>query len=170
MPPGSGPAASTTTSTPKEQILEEVLDIGIALVSSAVRKVVEGLPPETSAVERIRRGIEAHLRSLLLHGEYTSTSFRIFWQAPPGTRTRILARRQDYADYWRDLLRAARGAGEIDPGRDLSLARMLLFGALNWSVEWYDPDKGPLDHFVREAAETFLHGIVNTRPEHSAAG
>ena len=37
---------------------------------------------------------------------------------------------------------------------------MLLFGALNWSVEWYDPGKGSLGDFVREAAETFLHGIL----------
>ena len=145
----------------KERMLEEVLDIGIARVSAAVKEVVESLPPDTSPSERIRHGIEAHIRSLLYHGEYTSAAFRIFWQAPPDTRDRILSRREDYADYWRALLNAARAAGEIDPDRDLSLVRMFLFGALNWSVEWYDPDKGALDAFVREAAETFLHGIVS---------
>ena len=57
------------------------------------------------------------------------------------------------------MLREAREVGEIHPGRDLALARMFLFGALNWSVEWYDPEKGTLDDFAREAAQTFLHGI-----------
>ena len=144
----------------KERLLEEVLDIGIARVAAAVERVVEALPPETSPTERIRHGIEAHLHSLLYHGEYTSASFRIFWQTPPDVRTRILSRRRDYADYWRHMLQEARAAGEIHPDRDLGLARMFLFGALNWSVEWYDPRKRPLDDFAREAADTFLHGIL----------
>lgn len=58
------------------------------------------------------------------------------------------------------MLREARAAGEVPAERDLGLARMFLFGALNWSVEWYDPGKGDLDAFVHEAAETFLHGIL----------
>lgn len=149
----------------KERLLEEVLDIGIARVATAVKAVVDGLPPETSPTERIRHGIEAHLRSLLHQAEYTSATFRIFWQAPPDARERILRRRQDYADYWRGLLQSARAAGEIEHHRDLGLARMFLFGALNWSVEWYDRERGPLDAFVREAAETFLRGITkSSRP------
>ena len=144
----------------KERLLEMVLDIGVARVAAAVREADQALPPETSPTERIRHGIEAHLRSLLFHGEYTSATFRIFWQAPPEVRSRILARRREYSDYWRKLLHAARDAGEIHRDRDLSLARMFLFGALNWSVEWYDPAKGTLDDFVREAADTFLHGIL----------
>ena len=146
----------------KERLLEEVLDIGIARVAAAVKAVDDGLPPETSPTERIRHGIEAHLRSLLHQGAYTSATFRIFWQAPPDARDRILRRRRDYADHWRELLQSARAAGEIAHHRDLGLARMFLFGALNWSVEWYDREKGPLDAFVREAAETFLRGITNS--------
>ncbi len=144
----------------KEKLLEEVLDIGIARVSAAVKRAIDALPPDTSPTERIRTGIEAHLRSLLCHGEYTSASFRIFGQAPRDVRSRVLSRRRAYADYWRELLQMARAAGAVDPRRDLGLSRMLLFGALNWSVEWYDPEKGSLDDFVREAAETFLHGIL----------
>ena len=144
----------------KERLLEEVLDIGIARVSAAVKRSIAALPPDTSPTDRIRTGIEAHLRSLLYHGEYTSASFRIFGQAPRDVQSRVLSRRRAYADCWRDLLRQARAAGEVRAERDLGLARMLLFGALNWSVEWYDPGKGSLDDFVREAAETFLHGIL----------
>ena len=153
----------------KERLLEEVLDIGIARVAAAVRRAIEALPPETPPTERIRTGIEAHLRSLLYHGEYTSASFRIFGQTPRDVQGRVLARRRAYADCWRELLHEAREAGELDPRRDLGLARMFLFGALNWSVEWYDPEKGSLDDFVREAAETFLHGIL-AAPGTRAAG
>ena len=81
----------------------------------------------------------------------------------------MLSRRRAYADDWRRMLQEARAAGEIHPDRDLALARMFLFGALNWSVEWYDPEKGSLEDFVREAAETFLHGIL-APPREQAAG
>ena len=37
----------------KERLLEEVLDIGIARVATAVKEEVDGLPPETSPTERI---------------------------------------------------------------------------------------------------------------------
>ena len=144
----------------KESLLEEVLDVGIVRVAAAVERAVGALPPDASPTERIRTGIEAHLRSLLYHGDYTSASFRIFGQAPRDVRSRVLSRRRAYADYWRRLLREARAVGEIAAERDLGLARMFLFGALNWSVEWYDPEKGALDDFVREAAETFLHGVL----------
>lgn len=153
----------------KERLLEEVLDIGIARVSAAVTRAIDALPPDTSPTERIRTGIEAHLRSLLYHGDYTSASFRIYGQAPRDVQSRVLSRRRAYADYWRGMLREARTAGEIHAGRDLGLARMFLFGALNWSVEWYDPEKGSLDDFVREAAKTFLHGILAS-PGEQAAG
>ena len=147
----------------KERLLEEVLDIGIARVTAAVKRADEALPPETPPAERIRLGIEAHPRSLLHEGEYTSATFRIFWQAPPDARARVLSRRRGYADHWRGLLHAAREAGALDPDRDLGLARMFLFGALNWSVEWYDPRRGTIEAFVREAAEIFLHGISSPR-------
>ena len=153
----------------KERLLEEVLDIGIARVSAAVKQAIDALSPDTTPGERIRTGIEAHLRSLLYHGDYTSASFRSYGQAPRDVQSRALSRRRAYADYWRGMLQEAREAGEIHPGRDLALARMFLFGALNWSVEWFDAEKGTLDDFAREAAETFLHGILIS-PGEQAAG
>ena len=100
------------------------------------------------------------MRTLLSHGEYTSTSFPHLRAGSARRPVEGPVRRHAYADYWRHLLQEARAAGEIPAERDLSLARMFLLGALNWSVEWYDPEKGALDDFAREAAETFLHGIL----------
>ena len=144
----------------KERLLEEVLDIGIARVSAAVQRAIEALPPDVSPTERIRTGIEAHLRSLLYHGEYTSASFRIFGRLRATSSRGSCPGAAPTPTTGGNMLREARAAGEIPAERDLGLARMFLFGALNWSVEWYDPEKGALDDFVREAAETCLHGIL----------
>jgi len=146
----------------KEQIFEEVLQIGIALVFDAVRAAVEELGPEVSHRTRIGAAIEAHLTMLLQHGDYTSANFRNFGQIQDALQLRHLPLRQAYGDYLRGLLEAARDAGEIRADADLSLVRMLLLGALNWSIEWYDPEKRPLAEIAGELQRMLFDGIGRT--------
>jgi TetR/AcrR family transcriptional regulator, cholesterol catabolism regulator len=143
----------------KEQILEEVLDIGIVRISEAVIRDVGSLPPAATPAEKIRVGIETHLRTLLQHGPYSSASLRVFGQAPRSAQRRNLRLRAQYADFWRELLNEAREAGEIDGNFDLSLIRMFLFGALNWTVEWYKPGKRTLSEFAEEVCTILFHGV-----------
>lgn len=143
----------------KEQILEEVLEIGIRRISEAVVAEVGALPDTARPSEKIRVGIETHLRALLQHGAYASANIRIFGQVPKPVQRRNLRFRREYADFWRELLREARDAGEIDPSFDLSLVRMVLFGALNWSVEWYKPGKGAVGDFAGEVWAILFHGV-----------
>ena len=48
----------------KEQILEEVFDIGIKRISDAVIRDVGALPDDAPPSEKIRVGMETHLRTL----------------------------------------------------------------------------------------------------------
>ncbi len=144
----------------KEQIFEEVLQIGIALVFDAVREAVEALGPQASHRERIGAMIEAHLSMLLQHGDYTSANFRNFGQIQDALQLRHLPLRQAYGDYLRELLEAAQTAGEIRADADLSLLRMLLLGALNWSIEWYDPEKRPLGEIAGELERLVFDGVA----------
>jgi TetR/AcrR family transcriptional regulator, cholesterol catabolism regulator len=42
---------------------------------------------------------------------------------------------------------------------DVKLARLLIFGALNWSAQWYDRRKGAsLDELTDEALLLFIGG------------
>ena len=143
----------------KEQILQEVLDIGTRRVSEAVVQAIEAMPGGAKPKEKIRVGIEAHLRSLLHHGAYTSVGIRIFGQVPKAVQRRNQRLRDEYGDYWRELLREAREAGEIGPHFNLSLVRMFLFGALNWSVEWFKPGEGPLSELADEIWAILFHGV-----------
>lgn len=123
----------------KQQIPDEVLDIGIGRVFDAVVRAVDALPADAGHRRRLRTAIEAHLVSLLRHGDYTSAHMRIFDQIPPQVRRRQVRRRDAYGAYWAGLLEAARDAGAIHGQADLGLVRMFLLGAMNWSVEWYRP-------------------------------
>ncbi len=143
----------------KEQLIEEVLSIGIARVSEAVRAALVALPGTAASESKLYAAVEAHLRSLLDLGDYTSAAFRQFGQLPAEVRSRHTLHRQRYAEQWRELLSELQAAGDIDSNLDLSRARMFLFGGMNWSMEWFDADKSPVEEYAAEVCRMFLHGV-----------
>ncbi len=143
----------------KEQLLEQVLDIGIRRVFDAVVREVEALPPGTSSRRIVRAAIEAHLTMLLRHGDYTSANIRLFDQVPDDVHDRQVLLRAAYDDFWRKLLTAAREAGEIRADADLTMVRMFLLGALNWSLEWYRPGAKSIAAMADDVASLLFDGV-----------
>ena len=145
----------------KEQILEEVLTIGIRRVFDAVVLVVQALPDGVSNRLILRAAIEAHLAMLLQHGDYTSANIRLFDQLPSDVHKRQARLRVAYDDFWRELLAAAQAAGEIRADADLTMVRMFLLGALNWSLEWYRPGAKPIAAMADDLCLLLFDGIGN---------
>ncbi len=143
----------------KEQLFEQVLEIGLRLAFDAVRKAVEALPDTASHRERINAAIEAHLSMLLEYGDYSSANIRNFGQTPDDIQERQLELRHTYGEYWRDLLVKAQEDGQVRTDVDLSLFRMFLFGAMNWSLEWVKPGKMTAAEIARQLAESLFDGI-----------
>lgn len=125
----------------KDELVEEVLDVGMLRVHEAVQasqaRLAAGAPHRVC----IRAAVEAHFATLLERGDYTSANIRIFGQVPEEIQRRHLRLRRAYAAMWRRLLTDAQKAGALRHDIDLGLVRMLLLGALNWSVEWYKPGR-----------------------------
>ena len=62
----------------------------------------------------------------------------------------------DYEAAWTPVLQALQAAGQLHA--DVRLARLLIFGALNWAVQWYDARKGAsLDDLTAAALALFIH-------------
>lgn len=144
----------------KEEILEEVLDMGMRQIHNAVENSQTSLPPGTSHYWRIHAAVEAHLIALLRHGDYTSANIRIFDQIPDDVRQRHLRLRNAYAACWRRILNAAQKDGALRNDVDLPLIRMLLMGALNWSVEWYKPGKKSIRTMADHVCIMLFEGIA----------
>ena len=147
----------------KEDLLEAVFGIGMQRVVDAVRQRSAALPANATLAQRIQVAIEAHLEMLLQQGDYTSANIRIFGQVPKSVQRKQLPLREDYAEFWRELLDKAQRAGEIRPEIDLGIMRMLIFGALNWCTEWADPKKGPVREIARQATMLVLDGIAKRK-------
>jgi AcrR family transcriptional regulator len=146
----------------REALVEEVLHLGIAVAGAHVREAVDALPPDASALDRLKAAIRAHTEVQLEISDYSSAHARIIGQVPPDVRRRNLVDQINYGEYWDGLLKAAVASGEIRDDLDLYVTRMLMFGALNWTSEWYRPRSGRSVEFIADHALAILLQGVET--------
>lgn len=151
----------------KDELLEEVLDIGMRRVHEAVEDSQKCLPTDSSHRDRIRVAVEAHLATLLKHDDYTSANIRIFGQVPEEVQLHHIRQRDAYAELWRHILSKAQKSGALRSDIDLGLVRMLLMGALNWSVEWYQPGRTPIQTIADQMCLMLFNGIGIEQPAQS---
>jgi TetR/AcrR family transcriptional regulator, cholesterol catabolism regulator len=143
----------------KEALVEEVLRAGVARAYDFVEERVAAVPQGSPALDRLRAAIEGHVLVVLEIGDYTSANIRIFGQLPDDIRKRHLAQQRGYGDLWRGLLEDARAAGELRLDLDLSVLRMLILGALNWTVEWFRPGSLPAAEVAHNATTMICEGV-----------
>ena len=150
----------------KEEIVTEVLNTGVAAVSEEARRRVDVLGSDAAPAERVQAAISAHLHALLEGDDYTGANIRIFGHVPPHVRVATMQSREQYEQWWRDLLADAAARGAIRPCTDLAHLRLLLLGAMNWSVEWHEPRR---DQSVEAVASSLtalaLHGVFIQAPK-----
>jgi AcrR family transcriptional regulator len=71
-------------------------------------------------------------------------------------RASLLQLQSDYESAWTPVLEALHASGRLRT--EVKLARLLIFGALNWAVQWYDPRKSAsLDDLTAAALTLFIH-------------
>ena len=143
----------------KDEILGVVLDKGIEVVNDAVQSRVAALPTTATHRERVAAAVEGHLYGLLQHGDFTSANIRLYGQIPLAVKNRHRIVRRAYADYWDTLLQQAMASGELRADSNLAVIRLFLIGALNWTVEWYNPQRGSFKSFAAQISTIVFDGI-----------
>ncbi|MCX8226588.1 MAG: TetR/AcrR family transcriptional regulator [Sulfitobacter sp.] len=145
----------------KDDIITEILDAGIQAVHDEVRDRVVALNADASARDVFRAVLRGHLCALLEHGDYTSANVRIFGQVPPVVRDANLPVRRAYEAFLDNLLSELKVRDAIRSDVNLPRFRLLLIGALNATLEWFDPQKGSAEDLADDYADTFLNGILS---------
>lgn len=123
----------------REDIVVEVLNIGVDRVFDAVSAKIAGLPAATSPRERMVVAMEEHLRLALQQDDYIAANLRIYPLLPEPIRQTHAPIRRKYSDLWRTMLEDAAAAGDLRNDLDLAVLRMVLLGTVTWSTEWYRP-------------------------------
>jgi AcrR family transcriptional regulator len=145
----------------REELVSEILHLGIETAWQHVRAGVDAAPPDASALERLAIAVRAHTMAVLELSDYASAQVRIVGQVPPAVAEAHHRDQRTYGEYWNDLFEAARAADELAPGVDLFAVRMLAFGAMNWTAEWFGRQRVVDAATVADQAVTVLvHGVA----------
>ncbi len=148
----------------RDELVAEILRLGVETAWDHVRDAVDALPPDAGALDRLAAAVRAHTLAVLELSDYASAQARIVGQVPQELRAAHLDDQRRYGAYWNDLLAAAVASGELRPGADLFVTRMLVLGALNWPAVWYAPGRGAgATEVADQAVALLLHGLAASR-------
>lgn len=144
----------------RDALVEEVLRLGVEGTWAEVQAELGALPGDISPLRRLERAVRAHARAVLEQSDYAAANSRIFALAPPEVRSRHYGLQQAYGEFFHQLVVDAVDSGELRPDIDPAVVRMLVFGAMNWTVEWYRPDSGrSADQVIDELVAMILDGL-----------
>jgi AcrR family transcriptional regulator len=136
----------------KQDILAAVMEEGLQQALARIEAIArEELPPR----EQFRALVRTHLDTLLGPGQDFIPVLLYDWRSlDKRGRQRAIALQNRYEQVWEEVIRKLTRSGEwAMPTR---IDHLLMFGALNWIVQWYRP-RGPLDVAQLAAdAETFF--------------
>ncbi len=143
----------------KEDVLHAVLDVGERAVANSTKRYLKSAGPNACHRRRIECAIEGHLRALVEKSIYTSAYVRNYGQLPEEIKRRHRRRRNAYSRLWDGLFIEAKKAGEIRSNISVVSLRLFVLGALNWTVEWFDPNIHSLDELIRRTPVFIFDGI-----------
>ena len=137
----------------KEHLLSQALDTALDELTTMITEAAEPRPGE-SAYARLRRAIEQSVRILVEHLPAVTLLLRVRGNSP--AEQDALRRRRTIDDQLAALVRAAVAEGSLRTDLPPDLVSRLLFGMVNSTVEWYDPE-GDVD---ADALSSTITGIV----------
>ena len=141
----------------KEALLAAVMEEGMRSALARQDAVLQrpGLD-RAPAVARFRALVRSHLDVLLGPDSDFIPVMLYEWRSlNAAQREAVVELKNRYEAAWGALLAELHASGHLrgDPG----LARLLMFGALNWSAQWFDPKRrASLDDLTEAALQLFL--------------
>ena len=100
----------------REDLIEEVMWVGIANMREHLVKVLDGVPSDMDPLDRILVAVEEHLRHELEISDYTTASIRNAGQVPERIRKRQVAEEAKYGEVWGVIGADVRVEAIVDPG------------------------------------------------------
>jgi AcrR family transcriptional regulator len=123
----------------KESLVEEILSLGTQGAMAASVAAVAALGAGVDPVDKLEAVFRAHTEFLHQKEDFASANLKILNQVPPAIRERHVRQDRAYGDFVAAIIEEIARTRGLAPGMDASVLRMLCFGAMNWSISWFDP-------------------------------
>lgn len=147
----------------KAMLLFAVVEQGMRTALDRQAGVLRHLPPRADAQARLRALARVHFDILLGPGSDFIPVMLYEWRSLDARQRAAVARLQrDYERAWAEAIDALHAAGSV--GGEARLARLMILGALNWSVQWYRAGQGAtLDALTDSAMALFVRAPQGAR-------
>ena len=141
----------------KGALLYAVMEEGMRSAIERQQRVLERAEQATPDIAgQLRILIRNHFDVLLGPGsDFVPVMLYESRSITPRQRAALAQLQSEYEAPWNPVLDALHASGQLKA--DVKLARLLMFGALNWSAQWYDRRKGAsLDELADAAISLFI--------------
>jgi AcrR family transcriptional regulator len=142
----------------KSALLHAVMEEGLRSAGRRQALALQALPADPAAApEAALRALIRTQFDILLGPDSDFVPVMLYeWRSlTPRQRADIAKLSREYEAAWLPVLQALRQTGRLRA--DVHIARLLIFGALNWAVQWFDPKKpATLDELTDAAMQLFL--------------
>lgn len=141
----------------KRALLAAVIQNGMEDAIVRQTQMLQALDADVvSPSEQLRALIRQHLQGCLNKGsDFIPVMLYEWHKLSPAQRNAVAHQKDVYEGAWMPALKALQETGELRA--DPRMARLLIFGALNWTVQWFK-HKGALslDELAMQAAQLFI--------------
>ena len=137
----------------KEEILVAVMALGI---TDTTEQLASALAAARTPADRVRALGHVHLHSLLGDNQAALEVMLYEWRSVSDTyKPGLIVLRDRYESLWQQVLEEAVAQGAVR-AQDPHLLRLMLLGALLWSVQWFKSDGGLSVTELAEETLTFF--------------
>ena len=140
----------------KSALLYVVMAEGMAHAIKSQLVALARLPADAPASGQLHALVRTHFEILLGPGSDFIPVMLYEWRSLTAEqRQRIASLKNDYEAPWLPVLQALFRGGELRA--EPAVARLLILGALNWSVQWFSPQGGKsIDELTAQALLLFI--------------
>ena len=140
----------------KNALLHAVVEEGLQRAVARQQQALQQLPAGALPRERLAALVRQHFEILFgADGDFIPVMLYEWRSLTAPQRASIARIKADYEAQWMPVLQAlhAEGALRTEP----ALARLFILGALNWAVQWYQPEgRLSLDALTGQALGLFI--------------
>ena len=142
----------------KDDLVLALLELAYQQILDEVQAALETPQARSTPRAALQAALKAHLACLLTKDSFPAANVRIHAHVPQALRNATITGRRNYEMFWIELLGRYAREGFVRQEIEPSALVMILFGAMNWSLEWFKPERDDVDAFADDLLNLIYAG------------